>query len=85
MNAQGVCERNVVSGGTTGGATGPVVGPVVPPKKPVAGPVSAPAQTPAALPFTGSNTGMLLDIALLLIAVGGVLTVTTRRKADAAV
>jgi hypothetical protein len=78
MNAQGVCARNVVSGGTTGGATGPVLGPVVPPKKPV----SAPVQEPAALPFTGSNTGALLDIALLLIVVGGGLMVVTRRQSD---
>ncbi|MCU1590211.1 MAG: hypothetical protein JWP11_1467 [Frankiales bacterium] len=86
MGTNGTCLPNVVSGGTTGGASGPVVAPVTPPKKPVTGQTTTPveatpaATAPTALPFTGSNSGVLLELGLLLLLAGGILTVGNRRK-----
>jgi predicted lipoprotein with Yx(FWY)xxD motif len=55
---------------------------VIPPVA-TAAPAAAPAETPAALPNTGSESfpiGIALALALIMIAVGGAMGYTTRRR-----
>jgi hypothetical protein len=72
-----------IGGGSGGPGTRPVTGRTVTPSKvvtPVAGTTPGPG---TALPFTGSNTALLLQISLLMLLVGGGLTMATRKPRPA--